>query len=183
MGVKDQEVKPPPKRAVNSDEKLTLTAAPTDPALLVRSGDGWYLYGSGSAAKMEMMLNAKRWIAKLAEFYKADGRRHLRLPAEFGASIAGSFGTVHVTGVDANRGGAGVQSPEALPLGTLVFLRITSLGLMGFAHVRHCSPRGEGYLLGLEFRDGLSRERDEAGNWNWQQFSQAGRRLWDEAEA
>jgi hypothetical protein len=129
-----------------------------------------------------MLLKGKRWISKVAEFYKTDGRRHLRLPAEFSAIMSGSFGMLPVIGVDANRGGAGVQSTEALPLGSLVFLRITSLGLMGFAHVRHCSRRADGYLLGLQFRDALSRERQEAGAWNWRQLSQAGRPLWDEAE-
>ena len=132
---------------------------------------------------MGMMLNGKRWIAKIAELYNTDGRRHARLRADFAATMAGPFGTVSVTGVDANRDGVGVASPQALPLGALVFLRITTLGLMGFAHVRHCSPRGEGYLLGLQFRDGLSRERDDIGAWNWHHLNQGGRRLWDEAEA
>jgi hypothetical protein len=130
---------------------------------------------------MEKMLNGKGWLAKLADVYKADGRRHARLPADFPACVAGTFGTIQVTGVNANRTGAGLQSPEALPLGTLVFLRIVSLGLMGFAHVRHCSPRGNGYLLGLQFRDGLSRERHESENWDWRRLQQGGR-LWDEAD-
>jgi hypothetical protein len=132
---------------------------------------------------MEVMLKGKRWISKLAAIYNADSRRHARLRAEFSATVAGSFGAVSVTGIDANRRGAGVQSPEALPPGALVFLRITSLGLMGFAHVRHCAPRGGGYFLGLQFRDRLSREREESGDWNCGHISQAGRRLWDEAEA
>ena len=131
---------------------------------------------------MRMMLNGKGWLAKLAEVYKAEGRRHPRLPADFPATIAGAFGTIEVSGVNANRTGAGLQSAEALPLGTLVFLRIASLGLMGFAYVRHCSPRGNGHLLGLQFREGLSRERDESENWNQQRRTMAGRRLWDEAE-
>jgi hypothetical protein len=131
---------------------------------------------------MGMMLNGKGWLAKLAEVYNADGRRHARLPADFPATISGTFGSIAVTGVNANRTGVGLQSREALPLGTLVFLRISNLGLMGFAHVRHCSPRGEGYLLGLKFREGLSRERNESENWNLQRSAMTGRRLWDEAE-
>lgn len=132
---------------------------------------------------MAVMLNAKRWLAKLAELYQTDGRRHVRLPAEFTATIAGPFGTIRVTGIDAHRHGAGVQATEPLPLGTLTFLRITDLKLVGFAHVRHCSKRGDGYLLGLQFRDGLSRERDEAeANWDYRRVGQAGRQLWDQAE-
>ena len=132
---------------------------------------------------MKMMLNGKRWLSALADVYRTDGRRRARLRADFHATIAGSFGTIAVIGVDAHREGVGVQSPEPLPEGTLVFLRITNLGLMGFAHVRHCSVKGQGYLLGLKFREGLARDRGEAGNWSWQELSQAGRRLWDEAEA
>jgi hypothetical protein len=131
---------------------------------------------------IEEMLNGKRWMAKLAELYQTDNRRHMRLPADFTASMAGPFGTIPVAGVDATRKGVGVQSPEALPAGTLVFLRMTSLGLMGFAHVRHCSPRGNGYLLGLQFREGLSREREDIRNWDWQQLTTAGRELWDQRE-
>jgi hypothetical protein len=128
------------------------------------------------------MLIGKRWFAKLAAIYNADGRRHARLPADFPATIAGTFGTTQVTGVNANRTGAGLQSPHSLPLGSLVFLRITSLGLMGFAHVRHCSPRGNGFLLGIQFREALSRERNESENWSLQRRAMSGRRLWDEAE-
>jgi hypothetical protein len=107
----------------------------------------------------------------------------LRLPADFQATLAGSFETLCCSGVDANRDGVGVQAAQALPLGALVFLRITDLGLMGFAHVRHCSRRGEGYLLGLQFRDALSRGRGDIGNWSVEQLRYASGRLWDEAEA
>jgi hypothetical protein len=132
---------------------------------------------------MELMLNGKGWLNKIAGMYKTDDRRHARLPAEFHGTLAGPFGKLKVTGVDANRDGAGVQSPETLPLGTLVFFRITELGLMGFAHVRHCSRRADGYFLGLQFREGLARERGEIGNWSVERQAQSGYRLWDEAEA
>ena len=128
-----------------------------------------------------MTFNGKGWFAQLAEVYKAEDRRHPRLPADFPASIGGTFGTIEVTGVNANRWGAGLRSPQALPLGTLVFFRMTSVGLVGFAHVRHCSLRGDGYLLGIEFRDGLSRERPKSENLEWRRLQQAGP-LWDEAD-
>src|SRR5438128_5858330 len=111
------------------------------------------------ARMMESMLNGKGWLNKIAGMYKTDDRRHLRLPSDFHGTLAGPFGNLNVSGVDVNRYGAGVQSPESLPLGSLVFFRITELGLMGFAHVRHCSRRRDGYFLGLQFRDGLARER------------------------
>jgi hypothetical protein len=129
------------------------------------------------------MLNGKRIFQRLAEFYKTDHRRHVRLPAEYRATLTGPTGNVLVTGVDVHRDGAGVQSPEALPLGSLVFLRIHNLGLMGFAHVRHCSARADGFLLGLQFREGLSRDRQDLGQWSVASLAQNGCRLWDEAEA
>jgi hypothetical protein len=85
--------------------------------------------------------------------------------------------------VDVHRGGAGVQSPEALPLGTLVFLRIGDLGLMGFAHVRRCSPSDAGFVLGLQFREALTRDREDIGEWRVRRLPQTNCRLWDEAEA
>jgi hypothetical protein len=96
--------------------------------------------------------------------------------------MAGPFGAIYVTGSDLNRNGAGVQSPQEIPLGALVFLKIAELGVMGFAHVRHCSPRRDGYFLGVEFRDGLARERDEAGNWQRQRLAQSAHQAWDGAE-
>jgi PilZ domain len=128
------------------------------------------------------MWNGKRWFAELAEVYKAEDRRHVRLPVNFAATIAGTFGTLEVTGVNAHRTGAGLQSPKALPLGALVFLRISSLGLVGFAHVRHCSLRGNGFLLGIQFRENLTRERDDSENCNRLSRSLSSSGLWDEAE-
>jgi hypothetical protein len=130
---------------------------------------------------MLTMSNAIGWFAKLAEVYKND-RRLERLPAEFTGTLTGPFGTICVTGIDLTRNGAGVQSPHEFPLGRLVFLQISDLGLMGFAHVRHCSPRDGGYFLGLEFRDGLSRERRDAGSWDRQRKQLSGVRAWDERE-
>jgi hypothetical protein len=129
------------------------------------------------------MFNGKRWLSKIAEIYKGDYRSHARLRAEFAGVLSGPFGSLLVGGVDLNRNGAGVLSPESLPIGTLVFLRLNDLGRMGFAHIRHCSPRGDGFLLGLQFREGLSRDREDVGDFNVRQLAQNGCRLWDEAEA
>jgi hypothetical protein len=131
------------------------------------------------------MARVKSWIAKLVNLYdQADVRNHVRIPAEFEASLNGPFGTVFVTGVDATRDGAGVQSMEPLAIGTLVFLKISTLGLMGFAHVRHCSKRGDGYLLGLKFREPLMRDRDYIeADWSRQRVRREAIRVWDEADA
>jgi len=125
----------------------------------------------------------KRWLQRLADLYRADSRRHARLRANFQASLSGSFGTIGVMGSDVNRKGAGVQSHTALPLGSMVFLRITNLGLMGFAYVRHCSRYGQGYQLGLQFRERLTREygaRDH--QWTAQRLAQAAGPEWNETE-
>jgi hypothetical protein len=133
---------------------------------------------------MRVMLPVKSWFSKLVTLYEEhDGRRNVRIPADFQATISGPFGSYYVTGVDANRNGAGIQSPVELPMDTLVFLKISTLGLMGFAHVRHCSPRENGFLLGLEFREALSRDRDDAGDWSVQRLRRDQLVVWDEADA
>jgi hypothetical protein len=132
---------------------------------------------------MKLMLDPKRWIAKLANLYDSDGRRNVRIPANFHATISGPFGNWEVAGIDANRDGAGVQASDPLPKGTLVFLRIGELGLMGFAHVRHCSQRGDGYRLGLQFRERLTRERGDDQDWVRQRLAHSEYRMWDEPDA
>jgi len=131
------------------------------------------------------MARVKSWFTKLVSLYEqTDVRNHVRIPAEFEASLNGPFGTVFATGVDATRDGAGVHAMEPLAIGTLVFLKISTLGLMGFAYVRHCSQRGNGYLLGLKFREPLSRDRDYVeADWLRQRVRREAIRVWDEADA
>jgi hypothetical protein len=131
------------------------------------------------------MARVKSWFTKLVNLYEqTDARNHVRIPAEFEASLNGPFGTVFVTGVDATRDGAGVQSMEPLAIGALVFLKISTLGLMGFAVVRHCSKRDNGYLLGLKFREPLMRDRDYVeADWSRQRVRREAIRVWDEADA
>ena len=52
--------------------------------------------------------------------------------------------------VDFSKGGARVQAPEALDIGTQVYLRADAFGLMGMAKVRYCQPRQPGFMVGLE---------------------------------
>src|SRR5512133_3023462 len=129
---------------------------------------------------MGKMLAVRRWIHKLASLYEeTDVRRHVRIPAEFDATLSGdTFGMLYVTGVDANRDGAGVQSTTPLDIGTQVFLKIPSLALMGFANVKHCSPRGNGYLLGLQFRERLVRDGDAVDPASYQRIRRDTYRVW-----
>ena len=48
-------------------------------------------------------------------------------------------------------GGLGVEAPQPLPLNAAVSLRVPALDLRGAGIVRHCTPGGEGYLVGIRF--------------------------------
>lgn len=52
--------------------------------------------------------------------------------------------------VDFSKSGARIQSPEALDVGSQVYLRADSFGLMGMAKVRYCQQKAAGYVVGLE---------------------------------
>jgi hypothetical protein len=116
------------------------------------------------------------WVWKLADLLgmtaRIERRGRERLKADFRAVLTGSCGLLSVRAVDASRRGLGVRSSEAVEPGTLVFVRLTELGLAGFAHVRRCAEAAEGgFFLGLEFRGELSRERHESEAWNFQRLS------------
>jgi hypothetical protein len=113
------------------------------------------------------------WIWKLANILgmtaRLERRDRRRLKADFRALLTGECGCLEVRGLDASRHGIGVLAPEAVRPGALVFVRLKKLGLAGFAHVRRCDTLPEGrFMLGLQFRDELSRERSDAGGWNHQ---------------
>jgi hypothetical protein len=52
--------------------------------------------------------------------------------------------------VDFSKSGARVQTPDPLEVGSQVYLRADSFGLMGMAKVRYCQHRLAGYVIGLE---------------------------------
>ena len=100
---------------------------------------------------------------------RLERRDRARLRADFRAVLTGTCGHLTVRGIDASRHGFGVASPDAVEPGTLVFVRLTELGLAGFAHVRRCVALPEGgFHLGLQLRDELSRERLDPGVWTLQ---------------
>jgi hypothetical protein len=129
---------------------------------------------------MDSMLRVKGWLKSLNQLFEVDDhRRRLRLKADFHATISGAFGTLDVIAVDANRNGAGVMASSPLPKGTLVYLQIADLGAMGFAHVRHCSECNGRYLLGLRFREPLSRDRTRGDNWTRERITLTNYDIWD----
>lgn len=131
------------------------------------------------------MLN--RCIAKLATWMKLDSpavtdhRRQPRVAADFPVYLSGPVGAVQTRCVDLNRRGLAIHTADPLPAGALVFLRIPTHSLMGFAHVRHCRPADGGHILGLEFREKLTREPRPEENWTY--ASVTPQMAWDEAEA
>jgi PilZ domain-containing protein len=134
-----------------------------------------------------MLMKLARWITKAATLMNfaspvlTEARRHLRLQTDLGAVLSTSLGTIRVRCLDLSRGGATVQTAEPAEVGALVFVRITSVGLMGFAFVRHCRTDGGNYRLGLQFRDGLSRERTTDAGWECQRVTP--QLAWDGPEA
>jgi hypothetical protein len=128
---------------------------------------------------MNSMGNVNRWITKLASRMHLDGRRGPRVPTNPVAVLSGPQGTNGVRCVEISRGGATVMVEQPVEVGTLVFLRLPNLGLMGFAHVRHCRAEGEGQRIGLQFRDGLTRER-EAVDGAWRREQATSQLAWDE---
>ena len=130
-----------------------------------------------------MMWNANRWITKLATLMNLnDGRRHPRVPTDFPVYVSGNTGAAQGRCVDLATRGMAVHVADPVEPGSLVFLRIPTHGLMGFAWVRHCRTAEGGHVLGLEFRDKLMRERAPLeSSWSYAHVVPAG--AWDEAEA
>jgi len=130
-----------------------------------------------------MKRNANRWITKLATLmHLTDGRRHPRVPTDFPVFVSGTTGAARGRCLDLATRGMAVQVADPVEPGSLVFLRIPTHGLMGFAWVRHCRTAEGGHVLGLEFRDKLIREREPMeSSWSYAHVIPAA--AWDEAEA
>ena len=127
-----------------------------------------------------MLQERKRsggWVSKMAELLgmttHLERRDRPRLRANFRAILSGDCGQLEVRGMDASRLGVGVLSPEAVRVGTLVFIRLQDFGLTGFGSIRHCVAQGEGsFALGLQFRGELSHEDFECTGATVQRFTE-----------
>jgi hypothetical protein len=127
------------------------------------------------------MSNVNRWIKKLATLMGlTDCRRDARIPTDLPVFLSGPLGSTRAQCTDINGRGLAAHATEAVAPGTLVFLRLTSVGLAGFAHVRHCRAIEDGYVLGLEFREKLTRERRDEPAWNYSHVTP--KLVWDERE-
>jgi hypothetical protein len=130
-----------------------------------------------------MMWNANGWMTKLATLmHLTDGRRDARVPTDFPVYVSGTAGAAQGRCVDLAARGMAVHVADPIEAGTLVFLRIPTHGLLGFAWVRHCRTAEGGHVLGLQFRDKLMREREPMeSSWKYAHVTPAA--AWDEAEA
>ena len=85
-------------------------------------------------------------------------RSHERFPGKYDGMLFGPTGTMQLRGLDLGALGAGVRTWFRIDLGTIVFVQLTTQKLMGFAFIKHCTPRGFGFHLGLQFRNPLGLE-------------------------
>lgn len=70
-------------------------------------------------------------------------------------SPEGETASVPMKGVNISRSGALVETRGELPLGRVVLIHFGSLRTMTTATVRHCTPCGSQFRIGLEFRHPL----------------------------
>jgi hypothetical protein len=112
---------------------------------------------------------------------QGDRRVSHRSKVRFDARISTEWGWMRVRGANLHPEGALVMASEPLAPQSVVFVRLKSFGLMGFAQVRHCTERGPwGYAIGVEFPTPLMRE--EPGSWHFHQISQTEGEAWKEEE-
>jgi hypothetical protein len=70
-----------------------------------------------------------------------------------------------IQGVNLSTGGALVQARKCLTPGGVVMVHFERLRLMTTATVRHCTPCGSSYKIGMEFRHPLMAA--ERGTWTF----------------
>ncbi len=99
----------------------------------------------------------------------AERRTEKRKSSDFAAEVSIGSKAMTARGLNIHGTGLGVLCATPLATGSVVFVRVRPQGLMGFAHVRYCQPRGSGYAVGLEYRG--EPMRDEPGRWNIQHIS------------
>lgn len=58
-------------------------------------------------------------------------------------------------GINMTKAGALVEVPSPIQVKTVVYVKATGLGLMGSATVRHCTPSGSKFRIGLHFPNPL----------------------------
>ena len=93
---------------------------------------------------------------------RVDHRYHKRLPVKYRLSVysedqqAGQL-SLAARGINMSRSGVLIETEEPLPIGSMVYVKVKELGLMGMATVRHCTPKGSKFSVGLHFPNPLTR--------------------------
>jgi hypothetical protein len=92
---------------------------------------------------------------------RANKRFHGRLPVKCRFSIYADDDTgqrcIVGRGINMSNSGALVEATEPIRPQTLVYVKADGLGLMGSATVRHCTPKGSKFRIGLHFPNPLIR--------------------------
>lgn len=120
---------------------------------------------NGWAPRAFSLLRRYLWVGMPGQ---SDRRYNHRLKMHFDAKISRKSGWMRARGVNMHAGGAMVVASRPVAPQSVVFVRLKSLGLMGYAQVRHCTERWlGGYAIGMTFRAPLMQE--EVGRWQFQQ--------------
>ena len=100
-------------------------------------------------------------------------RFHTRVPVRFEAvlDIVGLCMSVRVRGVNLHKKGAMVVAARPLKEDSIVFFHDQTHRAMGFARVRHCTPKSPTeFRIGLEFESRLMKA--EPGTWHIHRIAQ-----------
>lgn len=89
---------------------------------------------------------------------RSEARHHQRRRINCELSISwqdrsGNTKFMRARGLDLSETGAGVESDEQIEPHSYVFINMDQYGVAGGASVRHCSRRGEKYVIGLQLNE------------------------------
>jgi hypothetical protein len=85
--------------------------------------------------------------------------------------VVGVCMSIRVRGVNLHKEGAMVMAARPLKVDSIVFFHDQTHRAMGFARVRHCTPKSPTeYRIGLEFENKLMKA--EPGTWHIQRIAQ-----------
>jgi hypothetical protein len=96
-------------------------------------------------------------------------RVHVRFQAVL--DVLGVCMSIRVRGLNLHKDGAMVMASRPLKVDSIVFFHDQTHRTMGFARVRHCTPKSPNeYQIGIEFQGRLM--QCEAGTWQIQRIAQ-----------
>lgn len=89
---------------------------------------------------------------------RREARRHRRRPVDCLLLITykdrqGIARRLHARGLDLSDSGVRIEATDPIERNAVLYVRLEEYGLTGSACVRHCTRRGENFVIGLEFGD------------------------------